>query len=103
MDLTTAADLKYYAIPDLQQRLKTLESKKAEKEAAGEVAESDIVSPDQIAEGKLRLLVSSFSRSFHAHSVADCFFQPWILTLGSLFCVAQSKLSHGGPRSLRVG
>ncbi|CED84854.1 heat shock protein [Phaffia rhodozyma] len=50
MDLETAADLKYYAIPDLQKRLQMLEEKKAEKEAAGEVPESDIVTPDQIAE-----------------------------------------------------
>lgn len=38
MDLETAADLKYYAIPDLQKRLVMLEEKKAAKEAAGEVS-----------------------------------------------------------------
>lgn len=37
MDLDTAADIKFYAIPDLQKRLKELEVKKAEKEASGEV------------------------------------------------------------------
>lgn len=38
MDLDTAADIKFYAIPDLQKRLKELEVKKAEKEASGEVS-----------------------------------------------------------------
>ncbi|KAL7417045.1 P-loop containing nucleoside triphosphate hydrolase protein [Mrakia frigida] len=50
MDLDTAADIKFYAIPDLQKRLKELEVKKAEKEASGEVPDTDVVTPDEIAE-----------------------------------------------------
>ena len=49
-DLETAADLKFYAIPDLQKRLADLEARKAEKESAGEVAETNIVTETDIAE-----------------------------------------------------
>lgn len=46
-DLATASDLKYYALPDLQNRLQTLETKLAEEDAAGE---TNTVTPEQIAE-----------------------------------------------------
>lgn len=49
-DLETAADLKFYAIPDLQKRLEQLEARKAEKEQAGEFAETNIVTETDIAE-----------------------------------------------------
>jgi len=47
-DLSTASDLRYYALPDLQNRLKVLEQKKAagDDESTG----SDTVTPEQIAE-----------------------------------------------------
>ncbi|KAF8055317.1 P-loop containing nucleoside triphosphate hydrolase protein [Lyophyllum atratum] len=48
-DLQTAADLRYYTIPDLQDRLKQLEAKKAEEDAASG-AGTDTVTPEQIAE-----------------------------------------------------
>ncbi|KAM6498108.1 P-loop containing nucleoside triphosphate hydrolase protein [Amanita muscaria] len=48
-DLATASDLKYYAIPDLQQRLHDLEARKAEEDAEKGV-EIDTVTPEQIAE-----------------------------------------------------
>ena len=47
-DLGTASDLRYYALPDLQNRLKVLEQKKAAEDAEG--VESDTVTPEQIAE-----------------------------------------------------
>lgn len=47
-DLSTASDLRYYALPDLENRLKYLEQKKAAEDAEGE--ESDTVTPEQIAE-----------------------------------------------------
>jgi ATP-dependent Clp protease ATP-binding subunit ClpB len=47
-DLGTASDLRYYALPDLQNRLKVLEQKKASQEVEG--TESDTVTPEQIAE-----------------------------------------------------
>ncbi|TDL28423.1 hypothetical protein BD410DRAFT_811557 [Rickenella mellea] len=48
-DLSTASDLRYYAIPELQQRLAQLETKKAAEESAG-VTGPDTVTPEQIAE-----------------------------------------------------
>ncbi|KAI0825114.1 P-loop containing nucleoside triphosphate hydrolase protein [Trametes gibbosa] len=48
-DLATASDLRYYALPDLQNRLAQLEAKKAEEDAA-RGSGSDTVTPDQIAE-----------------------------------------------------
>ncbi|KAF8622472.1 hypothetical protein AX15_006988 [Amanita polypyramis BW_CC] len=48
-DLATASDLTYYAIPDLQQRLKELERKKVEEDAA-KGGGIDTVTPEQIAE-----------------------------------------------------
>ncbi|KZT02700.1 uncharacterized protein LAESUDRAFT_815128 [Laetiporus sulphureus 93-53] len=48
-DLATASDLRYYALPDLQQRLAQLEAKKAEEDAKAGVG-SDTVTPEQIAE-----------------------------------------------------
>jgi ATP-dependent Clp protease ATP-binding subunit ClpB len=45
-DLATASDLRYYALPDLQNRLNQLEQK---EEASGN-SSSDIVTPEQIAE-----------------------------------------------------
>ncbi|KAL5518951.1 hypothetical protein ACEPAH_634 [Sanghuangporus vaninii] len=48
-DLATASDLRYYALPDLTQRLQQLEAKKAEEDArAG--GGTDTVTSDQIAE-----------------------------------------------------
>ncbi|KAI0348072.1 hypothetical protein BDW22DRAFT_1365491 [Trametopsis cervina] len=46
-DLTAASDLRYYAIPELQNRLAQLEARKAEEPAD---AGKDSVTPDQIAE-----------------------------------------------------
>jgi ATP-dependent Clp protease ATP-binding subunit ClpB len=48
-DLATASDLRYYALPDLQNRLAQLEAKKAEEEASGHGG-NDVVTPDEIAE-----------------------------------------------------
>lgn len=48
-DLATASDLKYFALPDLQQRLAHLEAKKAEEDDA-EGGGADTVTPEQIAE-----------------------------------------------------
>ena len=47
-DLETASDLRYYALPDLQNRLKVLEQKKAAEDV--EHGGSDTVTPEQIAE-----------------------------------------------------
>lgn len=47
--MATASDLKYYAIPDLQLRLKELEAKKAEEDAA-KGGGIDTVTPEQIAD-----------------------------------------------------
>ena len=47
-DLSTASDLRYYALPDLQNRLKVLEQKKATEEA--DDTGSDTVTSEQIAE-----------------------------------------------------
>ena len=50
-DLATASDLRYYALPDLQSRLKALESKKAEDDSRGNGdGADDGVNPEQIAE-----------------------------------------------------
>jgi ATP-dependent Clp protease ATP-binding subunit ClpA len=48
-DLATASDLRYYALPDLMNKLRQLEEKKAEEEASGGGG-SDTVTPEQIAE-----------------------------------------------------
>ncbi|KAH9944367.1 P-loop containing nucleoside triphosphate hydrolase protein [Epithele typhae] len=48
-DLATASDLRYYALPDLQNRLTHLEAKKSEEDAR-RGAGTDTVTPDQIAE-----------------------------------------------------
>ncbi|KAH8100710.1 P-loop containing nucleoside triphosphate hydrolase protein [Cristinia sonorae] len=47
-DLATASDLRYYALPDLQNRLAILEAKKEKEDEAG--TGTDTVTPDQIAE-----------------------------------------------------
>ena len=47
-DLSTVSDLRYYALPDLQSRLKILEEKKTADDAEG--TGSDTVTPEQIAE-----------------------------------------------------
>lgn len=48
-DLATASDLRYYALPDLQNRLAALQAKKAEEDA--EIGGgTDTVTPEQIAE-----------------------------------------------------
>ncbi|KAI1797900.1 P-loop containing nucleoside triphosphate hydrolase protein [Ganoderma leucocontextum] len=49
-DLATASDLRYYALPDLQSRLKVLESKKAEDDLARGDGADDGVTPERIAE-----------------------------------------------------
>ena len=48
-DLATASDLRYYALPDLTQRLQELERKKAEEDANAGTG-SDTVTPEQTAE-----------------------------------------------------
>lgn len=48
-DLATASDLRYYALPDLQTRLQTLQAKKEEEEATSGGG-ADTVTPEQIAE-----------------------------------------------------
>ncbi|OCH96099.1 hypothetical protein OBBRIDRAFT_787552 [Obba rivulosa] len=48
-DLATASDLRYYALPDLQNRLHQLEAKKAEEDAVSGGG-TDTVTPEQIAE-----------------------------------------------------
>ncbi|KAL4243467.1 ClpA/ClpB family protein [Abortiporus biennis] len=48
-DLATASDLRYYALPDLQNRLTQLEAKKAEEDVQMGGG-TDTVTPDQIAE-----------------------------------------------------
>jgi ATP-dependent Clp protease ATP-binding subunit ClpB len=45
-DLSTASDIRYYAIPDLQERLKVLEQNKSAEDTEG----SDVVTSEQIAE-----------------------------------------------------
>lgn len=49
-DLATASDLRYYAIPDLQQRLEKLEQQKAAEDAASGGTSADTVTADSIAE-----------------------------------------------------
>jgi ATP-dependent Clp protease ATP-binding subunit ClpA len=49
-DLSTASDIRYYALPDLQARLEQLEAKKAMEDAAGHNGGMDTVTPDKIAE-----------------------------------------------------
>ncbi|OAL44367.1 heat shock protein-like protein [Pyrenochaeta sp. DS3sAY3a] len=52
-DIQTASDLKYYAIPDVEQRIHELEESKARTESEmwrGEALLSDAVGPDQINE-----------------------------------------------------
>ena len=48
-DLATASDLRYYALPDLQQRLAQLEAKKAAEDAVAGGG-TDTVTPEQIAD-----------------------------------------------------
>ncbi|KAF7306920.1 hypothetical protein MIND_00484500 [Mycena indigotica] len=48
-DLQTASDIRYYALPDLNNRLRELEAKKAAEDAEGG-DQSDVVTSDQIAE-----------------------------------------------------
>ncbi|KAI0669877.1 P-loop containing nucleoside triphosphate hydrolase protein [Trametes maxima] len=48
-DLATASDLRYYALPDLQNKLTQLEAKKAEEDTA-RGSGTDNVTPEQIAE-----------------------------------------------------
>ncbi|KAI9444799.1 P-loop containing nucleoside triphosphate hydrolase protein [Lactarius indigo] len=48
-DLSTASDLRYYALPDLQHRLESLLAKQAEEEKSGGGG-ADTVTPEQIAE-----------------------------------------------------
>ncbi|KAG1737040.1 hypothetical protein EDB19DRAFT_1637290, partial [Suillus lakei] len=48
-DLATASDLRYYALPDLQNRLEALQAKKAEEDAKIGGG-TDTVTPEQIAE-----------------------------------------------------
>jgi ATP-dependent chaperone ClpB len=48
-DLATASDLRYYALPDLESRLKFLMERKAEEDASGQGG-TDTVTPEEIAE-----------------------------------------------------
>ncbi|KAF8274087.1 P-loop containing nucleoside triphosphate hydrolase protein [Lactarius quietus] len=48
-DLSTASDLRYYALPDLQHRLEALLEKQAQEEKSGSGG-ADTVTPEQIAE-----------------------------------------------------
>ena len=48
-DLATASDLRYYALPDAQNRLEYLLAKQAEEEKSG-LGATDTVTPEQIAE-----------------------------------------------------
>ncbi|KAH8835810.1 P-loop containing nucleoside triphosphate hydrolase protein [Flagelloscypha sp. PMI_526] len=48
-DVQTASDLEFYAIPELETRLKELEAKKAQEEAEGKGG-GDVVTAEQIAE-----------------------------------------------------
>lgn len=48
-DLSTASDIRYYALPDLKARLEQLEAKKATEDAAGHGG-MDTVTSEQIAE-----------------------------------------------------
>ncbi|KAI0068201.1 hypothetical protein BV25DRAFT_1911214 [Artomyces pyxidatus] len=48
-DLATASDLRYYALPDLQNRLEKLIAKKEEEDATGNGG-TDTVTPEQISE-----------------------------------------------------
>ncbi|KAF7969040.1 hypothetical protein HWV62_28433 [Athelia sp. TMB] len=48
-DLATASDLRYYALPDLQNRLKYLQERKEAEDASGEGG-GDTVTPEEIAE-----------------------------------------------------
>jgi ATP-dependent Clp protease ATP-binding subunit ClpB len=49
-DLTAASDLRYYALPELQQRLESLLAKQADEEKSGVEGAADTVTPEQIAE-----------------------------------------------------
>ena len=49
-DLATASDLRYYAIPDLQARLKDLEERRAQEDAENVNGGADTVTSEQIAE-----------------------------------------------------
>ena len=49
-DLSTASDLRYYALPDLKNRLKALEQKKAAEDSEADGGGSDTVTSEQIAE-----------------------------------------------------
>lgn len=49
-DLETASDLRYYAIPDLQKRLATLEKAQEEEDAKRGAVGADTVTPEAIAE-----------------------------------------------------
>ena len=48
-DQATASDLRYYALPDAQNRLESLLAKQAEEEKTG-LGGADTVTPEQIAE-----------------------------------------------------
>lgn len=48
-DLSTAADIRYYAIPDLEAKLRKMEAAEREREAAG-MENDNAVGPEQIAE-----------------------------------------------------
>ncbi|KIJ68458.1 hypothetical protein HYDPIDRAFT_185502 [Hydnomerulius pinastri MD-312] len=49
-DLETASDLRYYALPELQNRLLQLQAKKEEEDANNNGVSADTVAPEQIAE-----------------------------------------------------
>ena len=49
-DLATASDLRYYALPDLHQRLETLLAKQADDDEKSGLGGADSVTPEQISE-----------------------------------------------------
>lgn len=49
-DLATASDLRYYALPDLANRLAVLEAKNAAEDETGEGGNSNVVTPEKIVE-----------------------------------------------------
>ncbi|KAI9189263.1 hypothetical protein H9P43_000694 [Blastocladiella emersonii ATCC 22665] len=48
-DLSTAADLRYYAIPDVEKRIKQIEASKLERDTSGDML-TEVVSAEQITE-----------------------------------------------------
>lgn len=49
-DIATASDIRYYAIPELEKRLETLEQQKLHEDTSGNKMVADSVTPEAIAE-----------------------------------------------------